>query len=112
MDRNEIDDAVHEISMMVAVLLDAQENMQAAPDTNPSVFQMPRAAGEMVPLPRLTSINGLRPYGMRWTGRPRLSSGSGATNAPDPALCGACLLSGEHLAGNGREVARWLLTAL
>jgi hypothetical protein len=38
---------VHEISMMVAVLLDAQENMQA-PETNPSVFQLSRAAGEMI----------------------------------------------------------------
>jgi hypothetical protein len=95
----------------VAVLLDAQENMQA-PDTNRASFKCPARPAKWFPLPRSTSTSGLRPYGMRWTGRPRLSSGSGATNAPDPALCGACLLSGEHLAGNGREVARWLLTAL
>jgi uncharacterized protein with PhoU and TrkA domain len=47
MDIDQIHDAVHEISMMVAVLLDAQESMQA-PENNSSVFQMPRAAGEMV----------------------------------------------------------------
>jgi hypothetical protein len=47
MDIDEINNAIHEISMMVSVLLDAQDSMQA-PDTNPSVFQMSRAAGEMV----------------------------------------------------------------
>lgn len=47
MDIDEIHNAVFEISMMVLVLLEAQENMQA-PETNPWVFQMPRAAGEML----------------------------------------------------------------
>jgi hypothetical protein len=47
MDIDEIHDALHEISMMVTVLLSAQEDM-VVPETNPSVFQIPRAAGEML----------------------------------------------------------------
>jgi hypothetical protein len=41
MDIDDIHDAIHGISMMVTVLLDAQDSMQA-PDADPSVFQMSR----------------------------------------------------------------------
>lgn len=47
MDRNAISDAVHEISMMVEVLVGAQEGMQV-PDGDPSVFQVSRADGELI----------------------------------------------------------------
>jgi hypothetical protein len=47
MDRNEIDDVVHEISMMVEVLLGAVVKLQA-PAVNPDVFIVSRAAGERI----------------------------------------------------------------
>lgn len=47
MDWNAVSDAVHEIYMMVEVLVGAQESMQA-PDNDPTVFQVPRADGEMI----------------------------------------------------------------
>ena len=47
MDIDEIQDALHQLSMMVTVFLSAQEDM-VVPETNLSVFQMPRAAGEML----------------------------------------------------------------
>jgi phosphosulfolactate phosphohydrolase-like enzyme len=47
MDIDGIQDALHELSMMVTVLLSAREDM-LVPETNPSVFQIPRAAGEML----------------------------------------------------------------
>jgi hypothetical protein len=45
--RSEVDDALHGIAMMVSALLDAQESMQA-PENKPSVFEVPRADGEMI----------------------------------------------------------------
>jgi hypothetical protein len=47
MDKDAIGDAVHEISMMVLVLLDAVETLQGS-ETSPKVFQMPYEAGEML----------------------------------------------------------------
>jgi hypothetical protein len=47
MDKDEIDGALHEISMMVSVVLDAVETLQAT-DTAPRVFQMPDEAGELL----------------------------------------------------------------
>jgi hypothetical protein len=47
MDIDDIHDAIHGISMMVTVLLDAQDSMQA-PDADPSVFQMSARIGEMI----------------------------------------------------------------
>jgi hypothetical protein len=47
MDRNEMDDAVHGISMMVEVLLDAVVKLQA-PETNPNAFEVSRDEGEMI----------------------------------------------------------------
>jgi hypothetical protein len=52
MDTNAIDGALHEISMMVLVLLDAVESLQGS-DTTPRVFQMPDEAGELAFLQRL-----------------------------------------------------------
>jgi hypothetical protein len=46
MDIDDIHDAIHGIAMMVTVLLDAQNSMQA-PDVE-SAFQMSREDGEMV----------------------------------------------------------------
>jgi hypothetical protein len=47
MDQNKIADAVHEISMMVLVLLDAVETLLGT-DAIPRVFQMPEEAGQML----------------------------------------------------------------
>jgi hypothetical protein len=47
MDEDRIGDAVHELSMMVLVLLDAVEALQGT-ETTPKVFQMPYEAGEML----------------------------------------------------------------
>jgi len=47
MDKDAIDGALHEISMMVSVLLGAVETLQAT-DTTPRVFQMPDEAGELL----------------------------------------------------------------
>ena len=47
MDINEVQDAVHEIEMMVLVLLDAVVTLRA-PDTNPRVFEVSCKAGEMI----------------------------------------------------------------
>jgi hypothetical protein len=47
MDNNAIDDAVHEIAMMVLVLLDAVETLQGT-ETSPRVFTMPYEAGEIL----------------------------------------------------------------
>jgi hypothetical protein len=47
MDRNEIDDAVHQISMMVEVLLNAVVTLQA-PETERGVFEVSRKEGEMI----------------------------------------------------------------
>ena len=47
MDRDDIDQALHEISMMVSVALGAVETLQAT-DTAPRVFQMPDEAGELL----------------------------------------------------------------
>lgn len=46
MDIDDIHDAIHGIAMMVTVLLDAQDSMQA-PDAE-SGFQVSRADGEMI----------------------------------------------------------------
>lgn len=48
MDINEVQGAVHEIEMMVLVLLDAVVVTLQAPETNPNVFEVSRAAGEMI----------------------------------------------------------------
>ena len=83
MDIDEIHDAVHGIAMMVSVLLDAQNGMQA-PDTDPSVFQMSRAAGEMLCFAaldidkRLTALRDGLDRPMATIVR------IGGTNAPDP----------------------------
>jgi hypothetical protein len=53
MDRNEIDDAVHQISMKAEVLLEAVVKLQA-PETNRNVFEVSRKDG----LPPLTSTSG------------------------------------------------------
>jgi|KBSMisStaDraftv2_1062788.scaffolds.fasta_scaffold447500_2 hypothetical protein len=47
MDKDAIGDAVHSISMVVLVLLDAVETLQGT-ETSPRVFQMPYDAGEML----------------------------------------------------------------
>jgi hypothetical protein len=47
MDNDAIDRALHEISMMVSVLLDAVDTLQGT-ETTPKVFQMPYEAGEML----------------------------------------------------------------
>ena len=47
MDKDAIDDARHEISMMVSVALGAVETLQAT-DTTPRDFQMSDEAGEML----------------------------------------------------------------
>ena len=47
MDRNDIDNALHEISMMAEVLLAAVVELQA-PETNPKVFEVSRRDGEMI----------------------------------------------------------------
>jgi hypothetical protein len=47
MDKNEIDGALHEIPMMVSVVLDAVDTLQAT-DTAARVFQMPDEAGELL----------------------------------------------------------------
>lgn len=47
MNMDEIDGALHEISMMVSVLLGAKESLRAT-GTTPRVFQMPDEAGELL----------------------------------------------------------------
>jgi hypothetical protein len=54
MDKNEIENALHEISMMVSVALGAVETLQAT-DTTPRVFQMPDEAGELLSFSALTT---------------------------------------------------------
>src|SRR3981189_1080300 len=46
-DKNDINEALHEISMMVSFVLYAVEPLQAT-DTTPRIFQMPDEAGEML----------------------------------------------------------------
>jgi hypothetical protein len=48
MDKDAIDGALHEISMMVSVILGSVETMQAAADTVPRVWQIPDEAGELL----------------------------------------------------------------
>ncbi len=62
MDNNSIDGAVHEISMMVLVLLDAVETLRGTA-TSPRAFQMPYEAGEMLSFAASISTAGESPEG-------------------------------------------------
>jgi hypothetical protein len=57
MDRDEIDDAIHAISMMVEILLDAVVTLRA-PETDRGVFELSRKEGEMISLAHSTSTSG------------------------------------------------------
>ena len=104
MDINEVQGAVHEIEMMVLVLLDAVVVTLQAHETNPNVFEVSRAAGEMISQsnPDCLGIPENRPQFV-------LTNRSGATRSADDGgvVTGPSDDARMELCGAGFAFSRW-----